>query len=71
VTPEGTITVYKCVKGLDAGARRRGREQSRSIDEDFDWRHWNKVEQSRLYCPGRENIPLRDWEDSLVRFLFM
>lgn len=68
MTPEGTITVYKSMKGLDIGARRWGKEQFRSVDEGFDQRQCNKVEQSRLYCPVRENTPLPGREDSLVRF---
>lgn len=68
MTPEGTITVYKCMKGLDIGARRWGKEQFGSVDEGFYQRQCNKVEQSRLWWPGRENTPLPGCEDSLASF---
>lgn len=56
------------MKGLDIGARRWGKEQFGSVDEGFYQRQCNKVEQSRLWWPGRENTPLPGCEDSLARF---
>lgn len=46
MTPEGTITVYKCMKGLDIRARRWGRQKLRVYVKILTiggaiW--WNKV----------------------------